>query len=314
MKILVATGWTAGFKATKSSYIITQLYKKNMAKAVYLKRVKDYPMALFDCFSSAADGRLIVGGGQDDYGIPQNNVYEYHADTDKWKSLPKMITPRSGAKSCYAGKHLFVSGGIFFLGGVFDKRSVELDSVEYLKIDATSQSKRWTMCRTPLPLKLHSHEIVTIGDNIYLTGGINDEGIASSKAFLGKTNSDGDDIVWRPLPPMLHKREGHFSFALQTKLYIAGGGGQGGNTCEFYDPETDKWTLMPHKLSCDKLTGPCATSDGEGKVIITGSVYDGKYSLKVTSYDLENGFRVIDNFKMIMVDRWIAGHVALPLM
>ena len=58
------------------------------------------------------------------------------------------------------------------------------------------------------------------------------------------------------------------------------------------------------------VDGARATSDGVGKVIITGGYRNGLLS-KVTYFDLENGFRVIDDFKL---DEQISEHVALPLL
>ena len=284
-------------------------------------------MALSDCFSSVAGGRLIVGGGRDDE-RSHNNVYEYHPDTDVWKSLANMNTPRCGATAWYSEsrKTLLVLGGR-------DGPYSALDSVEFLKIDATSQSPCWMMCRTPLPLKLFWHDIIAAGDNLYLTGGMDAEGGTSVKAFCGKLNGDGNDILWQPLPPMLQARCDHISFALQDKLFVAGGYGEGENTCECYDTQTDKWTLTSHKLPCDTLecydtqtdkwsltshkfpcdtlAGACTTSDSKGKVIITGGYRDGIRSSKVTSFDLENGFKDISNFEM---NEPIARHVALPWM
>ena len=287
--------------ASNASYIITPLYDNSKTRGVRLKRVNNYPMALSDCFSSVANGHLIVGGGKDDFCLSHNDVHRYHPGTDEWKSLPNMNMPRYGAKSCYAGKTLFVLGGCHDYHG-------ELDSVEYLKIDASSQSACWMMCQSPLPWKLIGHEVTAIGDNIYLTFV---DKVFSSKAFHGKISTDGDDILWRPLAPMLNGRHDHISFALQNKLFVAGGLGKGDNSCECYDPQTDKWTLMSYQLPYNRLLGACATSDGNGNVIITGGMRGHKLSSKVISFDLENGFKDIDDFEMYEP---IARHVALPLM
>ena len=262
-------------------------------------------MELYHCFSSVADGRLVVGGGMDDMEQSHAKVYEYHPDADEWKPLPNMNMPRQGAKSCYAGKTLFVLGGrAGVIGGM-------LDSVEYLKINATSQSTHWRMCQTPLPLKLVGHELIAIGDYIYLTGGLDDEYDTCSKAFFGKLNSEGDDILWQPLPPMLKARSAHTSFALQNKLFAMGGSGEGLRNCECYDPKTDKWTLLSYQLPCDTPFNACAISDCEGKAIITRPWHLGKNSTAIISFDLKNGFRNIDDS---LLDELSGCHVALPLM
>ena len=61
---------------------------------------------------------------------------------------------------------------------------------------------------------------------------------------------------------------------------------------------------MPHKLPCYTLLGACATSDAEGKVIITGES-------TIISFGPENGFMYINDFE---TDKLIPYHVAIPLM
>ena len=172
----------------------------------------------------------------------------------------------------------------------------DLDSVEMLKIDATSQSSCWTKCQTPLPLKLSHHTTTVIDGNIYLTGGLTGDGhgSVSSQVFCGNVNNEGNDISWRQLPNMLNRRFSHVSFPYQNKLFVAGGRAEGKNTCEYYDPVTDKWTLLHHMLPLDRLYNANATLDCKGTVIITGG---GLWSSKVLLFDFENGFRYAANFQ-----------------
>ena len=307
MKILIATGFT-GQTATKSSYILSVLYQNNIAKGVCRKNAQDYPMAVYGCFSSVLEGRLIVGGGVDDNEKTSHSIHEYDPKTDAWKSLPNMNIPRHRAKCCSVGKMLFVIGGY---GG--DKLDL-LDSIECIRIDATTQPTHWTICQATVPSKLIGYDIVAIDDNIYLTGGCHN-GVCSgsSEAFCGMLNSDGDDIIWNPLPPMLRKRSYHVSFPLQNKLFAVGGLGNGymsddgepvaevGNgTWEHYDPQTGKWTLNAHNnhpCNVNGLSHARATCDGEGKVIITGGslVWWKQGSKTALSFDPETGVNYIGN-------------------
>ena len=300
MSILVTTGFTKGRKATKSSAAFTTFYRKDTAIGVHRKRVKSYPMALSGCFSSVAEGRLIVGGGAGNTATKTyRNVHQYDSTADTWKPLPNMNVPRSYASSCYAEKTLFVMGGK-------DGGDNALDSVECIKIDATSQSPRWTICQTPLPLTLQGHVSIAINGDIYLTGGTD-----SSQGFRGKINGEANDISWTPLPTMLRTRVAHIAFPHQNKLVVVGGLGESANTCESYDPQTNQWTLMSHKFPCKELYGACATFDGDKKVIIVGGYRDWKLSSKVTTFDHQNGFKDIANFKIYGE---IAFHAALSVM
>ena len=297
MKILITTGETGIVTSTKSSAVLHVLYQNNLTKGIYEQKVADFPTAARQCFSSSAAGRLIVGGGAANGGTLQHEVYEYDPNMDAWKLLPSINIPRKDAKCIYAGQRLFVMGGWGY------DRSNRLGSVEFIKLDATSQSSQWEVCQTPLPYELSAHDVVAVDDNIYLTGGRENYltyCTNSRKVYQGNISSEGNDIIWKQLPIMLKRRLGHISFLHKNKLYVAGGPEDfATNTCEYYDPQGDTWVLLSHKLPCDELYGACATFDCAGQVIITGGVYHcGSHSPKAISFDLENGFRYVADFEM----------------
>ena len=288
----------------KSSTILSILKQHNAIKWAREEKAMDYPNDTEGNFSAVADGHFIVGGGRDRCSKLHRSVYNYDPKLDAWKSLPNISKARTYAKCLYAAETLFVVGG---MGEGYHS----LDSVEYFKMNAASQSNCWTYCKTPLPLKVHGHGLIAANDTFYLTGGSDDDDNYFANAFCGNLNSRGSDISWQPLPSMVKTRSYHIFFVHQNQMYVAGGLGEGRNTCECYNPKTDRWTLLSHKLPCDHLIDACATYDNIGNVIITGGYHlDGSFSSKVMSYDPENGFMDIADFEM---NEPRYGHVALAM-
>ena len=104
-----------------------------------------------------------------------------------------------------------------------------------------------------------------------------DQELVVGESYLEKKNEvwkgiiQGDEINFEQLPSMKNKRERHFAFAIQGKIFVFGGEERywcENSKIEIYDPITKQWTdgpLLPCYL--DKWIGN-AVMNRQGKIIL----------------------------------------------
>ena len=87
------------------------------------------------CFHCNCNGRLIIGGGDDDNFVSHVNTYEYNFNT--FHQIPSLQFARSYSSATYvANNDLIVSGGV-------DNNNKNIKEIEILDINATSLSTTW---------------------------------------------------------------------------------------------------------------------------------------------------------------------------
>ena len=135
---------------------------------------------------------------------------------------------------------------LYILGGTNENYSI-LDSVECYDV----RSNTW-MDLSPLPTPTHSHAACTLGEYIYVSGGVSGQEQQPTTTLLTYHPSSRS---WETRPSMHNSRRLHEMVALQNKLYVLGGIGthsfhqQTQIPIEVYDPEAAQWTMLSSTLA-----------------------------------------------------------------
>ncbi|HET7091683.1 MAG TPA: hypothetical protein VFL17_23880, partial [Anaerolineae bacterium] len=119
-----------------------------------------------------------------------------------------------------------------------------------------------------MPERRMSAAAVTIGDTVYMAGGVGD-----SDSLLEFTLDTGE---WRILSGGLHPRDHANAVAFDRKIWLIGGRGPDGETTavEIFDPAAEAWSAGP-PLNIARAGFAAAVADGQimvagGEVIISG--------------------------------------------
>lgn len=154
--------------------------------------------------------------------------------TRKWEEMPPLPRGLNHVNLASGNGDLYVLGGL---------------TAHLVDYEATGQSwrfdsdsERWEEL-PPLPTPRGAGAAVTIGDRIYVVGGVADhERRTELEAYDIRTGK------WERLAPMRSARDHLGGAALDGRLYVLGG--RRGNDLsltdfERYDPETDSWERLP---------------------------------------------------------------------
>ena len=101
-------------------------------------------------------------------------------------------------------------------------------------------NRSWQV-RPPLLTRRFSHDVATIGDTVYVSGGTDFNTLFNS-VEARQVRGNGD---WRTVAPMNTARGTHAAGAVKGIMYVAGGlviSEMSTDEVERYDPETDRWT------------------------------------------------------------------------
>ncbi|MBY6108672.1 PQQ-dependent sugar dehydrogenase [Ferrimonas balearica] len=224
----------------------------------------DAPAELLDSGSAILNGKLHVVGGKTAAGHV-NTHYAYDIGADSWQTLAAKpgTAVENGAVAAYNGA-LYVFGGS---SGPFNGAVTE--SYRY---DPGSNS--W-QALAPMPVALGGIRAETIGDEIYIAGGMNGSGASVGSLLVYDPGSNS----WRTGPSMSQVRDNPGTAVLNGELYVLGGrhrladgtslDGQL-NTMEIYNPSSNQWRRGP-----DLLTGRRTFAVGtiNGRLQIIGGEY-----------------------------------------
>ena len=211
----------------------------------------------------------VLGGFVDDV---LGTVDVYDPMTDGWKQVSSMPTKRC-AHGCVA-----LDGKIYAIGG-FNGDDGTLNSADVYD----PQSDSWQ----PLAEMASARQefaAATAGGKIYVIGGTesDDDTTAAVEAF--------DPLLgtWAEVASMSVARRLHAAAVVDGKIYVLGGydagagSGQGLDSVEMYDPQTDSWqqkTSLPHAGSRH-----VAAVMG-GKIYVSGGYRDGSEASTLLVFD-----------------------------
>jgi len=179
----------------------------------------------------ALDGRIYLAGGLDGHGKSLDLFEAFDTRTGAWTSLPKLPEPRDHMGLTVAGGRIYLSGG-----GQFAVPELYSGFWRY-----DPGSARWTAL-APMPGGRWQHASVTIGDTIYVVGGVvRDRNPRELWAY------DIPSGVWRIDLALLPTEREHLTAVAANGLLIAIGGRKGHQigAVEAYDPATNSWRSLP---------------------------------------------------------------------
>ncbi|ELU02171.1 hypothetical protein CAPTEDRAFT_39764, partial [Capitella teleta] len=162
------------------------------------------------------DEFVVVGGckGLDDY---LNSVECLNLKTLKWSQLPNLPLGQVFSNVVYVQSQLFV------IGGLTSSTTVSRDV--YL-FDSTE--KKWQL-RSPMPEENYGR-VVPFDSKIFILGG-------GSKCCM---QYDPCTDLWIQLQRPLFKHEDGPAVVWKDKIIVCGGNGT--DSIEEYDPQSDKWS------------------------------------------------------------------------
>lgn len=144
-----------------------------------------------------------------------------------WESVISLPEARKGMSACLHNENIYLFGGI----NADDSYSAQI--LKYLPLNA-----KWESGLANLPVALAYTSCVTVGDKIYITGGIGDSGAANTVYIFDPLNETAELIE---APTLGQARYLHGSAVVNGRLFVAGGtnGTDILPSVTSYAPETD---------------------------------------------------------------------------
>jgi len=197
------------------------------------------------------------------FSCPPALVYEYDPGPDKWtkkKAIP--VAVHHQAQAAYNGK-------IYIFGGCTRAISGEGGSTNVWEYDPAADNYT---AKAPLPVKRCSAIAETVGDKIYLIGGLEPLENGQGTRVTGR-NEMFDPVAntWAEKSPMPTARNHAFSGVVNNKIYVLGGRIGAGNipattnvdVVEEYDPAANLWGPIKDRMPTPRSGGGAATYNGK---------------------------------------------------
>lgn len=182
----------------------------------------------------AVDGRIYVLGGAKPVSRQSADFEKYDPETDAWRSLPQMPTPRSFLAVAAVGSKIYTVGGIPNDHPKTDRGS---DSASALMEIYDITTSTWTV-GTPMPTPRNSVAAVAYSGLVYVIGGMGPGGDMGTVEVYDPTTGQ-----WTTRAHMPTARHGHSVVLVDGKILVVGGYlGTPLDVVEEYDPVTDRWT------------------------------------------------------------------------
>ena len=176
--------------------------------------------------------------------------------TGEWEDMPPLPRGLNHVQVAAA------DGDVFVLGGLTDHLSRFEPSGESWRFDV--EAERWEPI-APLPTPRGAGAAVTIGDKIYVVGGVaNHRQLTTLEAY------DVDTDTWETLTPMTSARDHLGAAELDGMIYVLGGRRRDEiplTDFERYDPKTDEWEQLPE---LPEGTAGFGFEEANGRLVATG--------------------------------------------
>ncbi len=191
------------------------------------------PTAASNVGAALLEGEIYVPGGYDDEGRVLNIVEAYDPDTDAWRRVQPLPSPRCAYAIASEGGRLFLFGG-------WDGSRYLSDVLIYdPRADAWSPG-------TPLGQARGLAAAAACGGRIYVAGGYDGTSELALCEAYDPAAEGTERSPWSARTPMLAPRAGLGLAALANRLYAIGGGWNGGLAYnESYDIAADRWQALP---------------------------------------------------------------------
>ena len=204
----------------------------NMETGKCSKSLKNPPTPMYDPCVCVVDNFLYVCGGMEtldegDYRASAR-CFRYDPRLDSWFRLPYMHQARSEFVLVALDNYLYAIGG--------QDDNVRTNTVERFSI----RNCEWEVCRARLPDSVSMHAGASLGDRVYISGGITPEGeqdwVLSYDPVFG---------AWREEAKLLDTRSDHIVVEWKGRLLVVGGTV---DNIESFHPSTGTWTSSGSKL------------------------------------------------------------------
>uniref|UniRef100_A0A8C5GUF0 BACK domain-containing protein n=1 Tax=Gouania willdenowi TaxID=441366 RepID=A0A8C5GUF0_GOUWI len=150
----------------------------------------------------------------------------YQPDINQWTFIASMNEERRNASCTTLNNKIYICGG---------RSNRVLNTAEYYNPD----TNQWTLI-TPMGTPRCGLGVVTYMGHIFAVGGsYGPIDLRSAEAYDPVTNT------WYDVPEMVHRHRYFDILRLNNKIYICGGmNNRVLNTAEYYNPDTNQWTLI----------------------------------------------------------------------
>ena len=216
-------------------------------------------------------------------GFPRKSVEIFNYRQRLWSLLKSMPGNRENATSFVYNNHVTVAGGWCGGGTVDNMIQLNIHPVPDLSIN-------WSDFTPKLPTSMCAHSSVVHKDNLFLTGGYNEnQGVFSD--CIHEVQLQPPYTV-KLLSKMPEPRVLHSSVLCDDSIFVVGGR----KTLEYQDNLSSVLSYDIQKNECQQLPAlPYAVSEmatvkwGENVVIIGGADKDGKALNNVMIYNMKTG-------------------------
>ncbi|MDP5275283.1 cadherin-like beta sandwich domain-containing protein [Chengkuizengella axinellae] len=235
------------------------------------------------------NGKIYVIGGHGSDRTLNNKVLEYDPealpDTNPWKEISTLPTPRASVSIVELDGKIYVIGGYEINGNYLSTVEVYDPSLnEWVKWESETGDKvDWAAMPTPRI----RFGVAEVGGKIYAIGGegISDQGttveLSTVEAYDPKSNT------WETMEDMPDTRYGHGVIEVEGKIFAIGGSRSSNqlDTVAVYDPDTDNW-IRHEMASLNKARKYFSVTEVNGKIYAIGGYDDADLS-SVEEYNFE---------------------------
>ena len=226
----------------------------------------DFLYVLGGCTTQCAHGESAV-----------NSVLRYDPRFNLWHQVASMRNKRAYFFAGVLGNKVYAIGGKYKDGSLADGERYDPERNEWEHI-------------TALPSAYHAHAGCIHGNHVYLSGGYSNNHFTPDLQRYSPVTHN-----WEDMAPMLTPRGWHVMCVAQDRLYVFGGCNLNANQqalpvlqSEFYNPETDQWTVIT-PLSISHKEASCVVYQDHIYVLGGYNVQTKTGQKMVSRYDLCSG-------------------------
>jgi N-acetylneuraminic acid mutarotase len=223
-------------------------------------------------------------------------IWIYNITTNTWSRGPVVRDPATGDTMVIAGAGAVLLGRTLHIFGGFTPTACIDQSTYHLTLDVDtwlanpSAPAQWQNKLKPMPMKRCHFSTAVLGGKIYAIGGQSGHDCGSFDVAYCHVYNPATD-TWTQLPslPTARSHAEGSTFAIDGKIYIAGGQGTDNNSTKYvtvFDPAANsgagKWTENTSLTLPSIWEGLSATVIGSTFILSHGSQGPSKYPVKLT--------------------------------
>lgn len=196
-----------------------------------------------------------------------------------WQNIAPMNTERCRFYLGAVGNKLYAIGG---------DPAASMETGEFAQCECYDlETRRWQRIAA-LPGNRMEHAGTRVGDNLYISGGLQDpEGPVFNSFWKYETSTD----MWVELPPLLTPRADHGMFTYEGRIYVIGGWYEDdlthqrvmANTVDCFDLEKGQWEVIG-QVESPRLYATYNVH--EGQVVVIGGWLNGDCQRKCNTVDV----------------------------